>query len=95
MQVRHGLAAVGLAVNHETGAFLGAALGGGQLLGLVEQAAQETAVPGFRFHDAADVLFRNHQKVQGRLGSRVVEGQELLVLVELPAGNFSRDNLTK
>jgi hypothetical protein len=80
VEVIHGLPAVGFAVDDKAGAFFGAALSGGEFLGLVEQPAQQgrAVFPGF--HDVRDVFFGDYQEMDRRLGGGVVEGEHVLVL---------------
>jgi hypothetical protein len=96
VEVIHGLAAVGLAVNHKAGAFFAAALFHRQFLGLVEQPSQKnrSGSPA-GFHNVPDMLPGNHQEVYRRLGDGVVEGQHFIIFIDLPAGNFPGGDFTK
>jgi hypothetical protein len=87
VEVVHGLAAVGLAVDHEAPSLFGAALFRRKLLGLKEQTPQEGLIPVLQFHDVPDVPFGDDEKMNRRLGRDVVKGKKLVVFVDL----FGRD----
>ena len=87
VEVIHGLAAVGLAVDDKPGALFAAAKFFGNFLCLKQKPPQEDSVGGFQFHYVPDMPFGNHQKMNRRLGIHVVEGQEFVVLENL----FGRD----
>jgi hypothetical protein len=82
----HRLPAVGLAVDHEAGAFFGTALVCRQFLGLVEEPPQEGRVALFQFHHIGNVPLGNHQKMYRRLGVYIVEGKKFVILVDFFAG---------
>jgi hypothetical protein len=91
MKVIHGLATVGLAVDHKAGAVFGAAGVFGEFLGLKKQPSKEGRVSGIHFHDAPDMLFRDHKKVHGRLRVHIMESQEFLVFIDLFGRNLPFD----
>jgi hypothetical protein len=95
VQVIHGLAAVGLAVDHEPGAPPGAAQFRSKLLSLKEDAPQKGLVPAFQFHDVPDVPFGDDQKMNRRLGRDIVKGQKLVIFVDLFGRNFTGRYFTK
>jgi hypothetical protein len=82
VEVVHGLAAVGFAVDDEAGAVFGAALFRGQFLGFEKEASQKTGVGGFRGHDIRYVPFGDDEEVYRRLGGYVVKGEEFVVFVQ-------------
>ena len=83
------LAAVGFAVNHEAGAFFGAAIAFRKLLGPEKQPSQEGRVLCIHFHNVPDMLFWNHQEMYRRLGVHIMEGQKFLILVNFLGGNIA------
>jgi hypothetical protein len=88
MEVIDRLAAVGLTVDYEAGAVFSAAGALGEFLSLEKQPSQEGRVGGVQFHDAPDMLFRDHKKMYGRLRVYVMESQEFLIFVNLPGRNL-------
>jgi hypothetical protein len=95
VEVVHGLAAVGLAVDHKAGALFGAALFRRKLLCLKEEASQEGMIPALQFHDIPDVPFGDDKKMNRRLGRDVVKGQKLVILVDLFGRNFTGRDFTE
>jgi hypothetical protein len=91
----HRLSAIGLAIDHKTGAFFGAALPRRQFLGLVKEPPQEGLPAFFQFHYIGNVPLGDHQKMYRRLGVHVVKGQKSVVLVEFSARYFSLYDLAE
>jgi hypothetical protein len=89
MEVIHGLPSVGFTVDDKAGAFPGAALFRGEFLGRIEKPSQQGSAVVPKFHDIRDMLFGDHQKMDRRLGGGVVEGENILVLEDLPGGDFA------
>jgi hypothetical protein len=85
----HRLPAVGLAVDHEAGASLGAALLRRQFLSRVEEPSQKSRVALFQFHHIGDVPFGDNEKMYRRFGVYVVEGKKFVILVDFFAGYLS------
>jgi hypothetical protein len=84
-----------LAVDHKPGPLFGTALFFGQFLGLVEQPAGQANILRLQFHDIPDMLFRNEEEMNRRLGGNVVEGQEFVILIDPLTGNLPGNDLTK
>jgi hypothetical protein len=95
MEVIHGLPSVGLAVDHKTSAFFSAAKGCRQFLGFVEQLPGQRRVLRRYLHDIPDVLPGDHQKVNRRLGSRVMKRENFIILKNLAARYFAFRDFTK
>jgi hypothetical protein len=89
VEVVHSLAAVGLAVDHESGAHFGTTLFCRKLLGFKENAPQESLIPALQFHDVPDVPLGDDKKMNRRLGRDVVKGQKLVIFVDLLGRNFT------
>ena len=45
--------------------------------------------------ERGDVLLRDHQEVHGRLGRNIVEGDDLIVFINLVCGDVSRHDLAE
>jgi hypothetical protein len=94
MDVADGLSAQLVAVHHQAKA-LGAALLAGQLLGGVQQVAGQRLVGFGEVGEGGDVALGDHQKMHRRLRADIVEGDELIVLVELARRNLTGDDLAE
>jgi hypothetical protein len=95
VEVVHGLAAVGLTVDHEAGTAFGAALFRREFLGLKEEAPQEGLVPTLQFHDVLHMPFGDDKKMNRRLGCNIVKGQKLVIFVDLFGWNFTSRYFTE
>jgi hypothetical protein len=95
MKMINGLAAVGLAVDHEAGAPFAAVKAFGEFLCPEKQAAKKSRIRGVQIHYAPDMLFGDHQEVNRRLGVHIVEGQEFLVFKNLVGRNLPFYNFTE
>jgi len=94
----HSLHTVLFAVEHKTPSPSRATLRRKEFLSFEEQFPHEWAVPFPKFHHIPDMLLRHHQKMNRRLGRNVMEGIEVAILVDLPAGNlpgydFAKDTI--
>ena len=81
MQMIDGLAAVGLAVDHEPRAIFGAVIVLCQFLGPEKHPSQQGRIGSVQFHNTGNVLFGNYKEMNRRLGVYIMEGQEFLILV--------------
>ena len=95
VQVIHGLSAVGLAVDHKTGALFGAAVFFGEFLGFYKQLPKQCHVGGFSFHEVFYVFFGYYQEVNRRLGVDVGKGEKFIIFIQLFGRDFPADNLTE
>ncbi|OHE62092.1 MAG: hypothetical protein A2Z99_10710 [Treponema sp. GWB1_62_6] len=85
----HGLASVRAAVRHEAGALFGTAKIAGQLLRAEGKTPDQAFVIVGGVHEAGDMPLRNDEEVDRRTRGDVVEGENLVVLINLPARNLS------
>ena len=89
------LAAVGLAVNHETCSFFLAAVLYGYFLGLKKQPSKQACVRRVSVHDAPDVFFGYYQEMYRRLGIDVGEGKKFIILEQFFGRNFPLNDFTE
>jgi len=95
VKVIYRLTAVGLAVNHKTGALFFAAVLFGNFLGPKKQPSKQGSVFGAGFHNAPDMLFGYYQEMYRRLGVNVRECQKFIIFEQFLGRNFPADDFTE
>lgn len=94
MDVMHGLPTQLIAVHHHAEAFR-AALLIGQALGGKEDVPGQELVVFAQLIEGTDVFFRDHQKMHRRLRADIVEGDDLIIFIQLARGDVSGDDLAE
>ena len=92
--MRHFLAAVAAGVDDGSEAVRAAFLLG-KLRHEVDHFTQECGIFGFGRSQGLDVLLGNNQKMHGRLGVDVAEGEHVVVFIDLAAADFAARNLAE
>ncbi len=95
MDVVDRLPAIGLAVEDEARSLLDASEILGESLGPEDQATDEDAVLGREFHEVRDMPLGNDEEMHRSLRRDIVEGQQVLVLVNLSGGHFAAHDLAE
>src|SRR5687768_5521135 len=95
VDVEHGLSRSRIAVEHcpVTGTVV--ALFFGNVRGGAHHGADQPVVRRRQVVERRDVLLRDHQDVHRRLRVDVVEGEQLIVFVDLRRGNVTRNDLAE
>lgn len=94
MQMRHRFASVRTVVDDDAVPVVQALLLG-NFCRHQEQMPEQTGIRGGRFPDALDALFRDYQDMHGRLWVDVADRKTMLVIVDLPGGDFPTVNAFK
>ena len=94
MDVMHGLSAQVIAVHHHPES-LRAALLVGQALGGKENMPGQELVCLAQVIEGADVLLGDHQKMHRGLRPDIVEGDNLVIFIQLARGDVSGDDLAE
>jgi len=96
MQVEmvYGLAAVGAGI-HDDAVALAKLFGAGDLRGYPKQVTEKRALARVDIHHGIDVLARDDEDVDGRLGMKIGEGISQVVGINGGGGNASISDLAK